>query len=130
MIALFAVALLAASIQSASAAHNADWPIIGLFAQPSSSKNSACGGSCQYIAASYVKNLEAAGARVVPIDYYSTHEELDHLFASLNGFFFPGGGAAFPSSAQYIFGKKLSPRFLNYLGVIRIFRNRSDEEGE
>ena len=71
---------------------NTDWPIIGVFAQPSSSSNAACGGSCQYIAASYVKYLESAGARVVPIDYNPTNEEIDHLFENLNGFFFPGGG--------------------------------------
>ena len=44
---------------------------------------------------------------MVPINYYSTKEELDVLFKSLNGFFFPGGGAAFPSSAQYIFDKTI-----------------------
>lgn len=81
-----------------------EWPIVGLFAQPSTSSNPACNKSCQYIAASYVKYLEAAGARVVPINYYSTEKELDHMFESLNGFFFPGGGAAFPHAAQYIFG--------------------------
>jgi len=41
----------------------------------------------------------------VPINYYATNSELDHLFQSLNGFFFPGGGAAFPASAQYIYDK-------------------------
>jgi len=30
-------------------------PIVGIFAQPSKSKREACGGHCQYIAASYVK---------------------------------------------------------------------------
>ena len=80
-------------------------PIIGLFGQPKSSNITECGGNCQYIAASYVKYLESSGARVVPIDYYSTNEELDFLFSKLNGFFFPGGGAAFPKSAQYIFDK-------------------------
>ena len=34
-----------------------EWPIIGLFAQPSRSTDKACGGNCQYIAASYVKYL-------------------------------------------------------------------------
>lgn len=82
-----------------------DWPIIGLFSQPSTSSSPACGGNCTYIAASYVKYLEAAGARVVPIDFYATHSELDHLFESLNGFFFPGGSAGFPEAAQYVFDK-------------------------
>ena len=82
-----------------------NWPVIGVFTQPSKSANPACGGDCLYLAASYVKNLEAAGARVVPINYYASKEELDELFAGLNGVFFVGGGAVFPSSAQYLFDK-------------------------
>jgi len=85
-----------------------DWPIIGLFSQPSSSSNAACGGKCTYIAASYVKYLESAGARVVPVDYYASNATLDHLFSSLNGFFFPGGSAGFPAQAQYIFDKTVA----------------------
>ena len=45
--------------------------------------------------------FEAAGVRVVPVNYDSTPAELDSLFAQLNGFMFPGGGAAYPPSAQY-----------------------------
>jgi gamma-glutamyl hydrolase len=82
-----------------------DRPIVGVFTQPSSSKQGSCGGDCLYLAASYVKNLEAAGARVVPINYYAGEKELDELFAGLNGIFFVGGGAAFPASAQYLFEK-------------------------
>ena len=80
------------ALQAISVAAATEWPIIGLFAQPSSSSNDACSGSCQYIAASYVKYLEAAGARVIPIDYHSTHDQIDTLFENINGFFFPGGG--------------------------------------
>ena len=107
-----------------------NWPIIGLFTQPTSSNEGDCGGDCVYIAASYVKYLESAGARVVPINYYAKEDEvrfspsimvtisilnmfctryhstqLDELFASLNGIMFPGGGAAYPTSAQYMFNK-------------------------
>lgn len=85
-----------------------NWPIIGIFAQPTTSKEGNCGGNCQYIAASYVKYLESAGARVVPIDYYSTPSELDTLLSSLNGVFFTGGGSAFPAAAQYAFDKVVS----------------------
>jgi len=80
-------------------------PIIGIFAQPTSSTEGDCKGSCTYIAASYVKYIEASGARVVPIDYYATTAELDALLPSLNGVLFPGGGSAFPSSAQHTFNK-------------------------
>jgi gamma-glutamyl hydrolase len=82
-----------------------DRPIIGVFTQPSSSKEGNCGGSCLYLAASYVKYLESAGARVVPINYYAKEAELDNVFKSVNGVFFPGGGSSFPTSAQYLFDK-------------------------
>lgn len=82
-----------------------NFPIVGVFTQPTSNKDPACGGDCLYLAASYVKYIESAGARVVPINYYAHPEELDDVFSKVNGFLFPGGGAAFPESAQYIFDK-------------------------
>ena len=115
---MFAILLLGAvgSAVTAATAGTADsrqqtennMPIIGVFAQPSSSSNEACGGDCQYIAGSYVKYLESAGARVVPIDFHSSDETIDHLFDNLNGFFFPGGGAVFPAAAQYVFDKTVA----------------------
>lgn len=85
-----------------------NYPIIGVFTQPSSSNEGNCKGSCMYLAASYVKYLEAAGARVVPINYSATKAELDTIFNSVNGVFFPGGGSSFPSSAQYMFDKAVA----------------------
>jgi len=82
-----------------------NWPIVGVFSQPTTLSDPSCGGNCTYIAASYVKFLESAGVRVVPVNYFATEPELDHLFASLNGFLFTGGASAFPHSAQYIFDK-------------------------
>lgn len=82
-----------------------NFPIIGVFTQPSTSKEGNCNGNCMYLAASYVKYLESAGARVVPINYSASKAELDTIFNSVNGIFFPGGGSAYPSSAQYIFDK-------------------------
>jgi len=82
-----------------------NWPIIGVFTQPTTSTAGDCGGNCLYVAASYVKYLESAGARVVPINYYASNAELDTLFNSINGIFFPGGSSAFPASAQYMFDK-------------------------
>ena len=60
------------------------------------------------MAASYVKEIESSGARVVPVNYYASKDELDLLFESLNGFFFVGGGAVYPESAQYIFDKTVA----------------------
>lgn len=96
------VLLLLASALPSSLALN-EWPIIGMFTQPSSSSREECGGDCLYLAASYVKQIEQAGARVVPVNYYASEEEIDDLFQKLNGFFFVGGGAAFPKSAQRVF---------------------------
>lgn len=81
------------------------YPIIGVFTQPSSSREGSCGGKCLYLAASYVKYLEAAGARVVPVNYYATAAQLDTMLRSVNGVLFPGGGSSFPSSAQYVYDK-------------------------
>ncbi|XP_068578420.1 zgc:171566 isoform X2 [Cebidichthys violaceus] len=44
-----------------------------------------------YIAASYVKYLEGAGARVVPIRINRTEEEYANIFYSINGLLLPGG---------------------------------------
>lgn len=62
-----------------------EWPIVGIFAQPSSDSHPDCGGSCQYIAASYVKAIESSGARVVPINFYASDEMLTSQFEQLNG---------------------------------------------
>ncbi|XP_063062669.1 gamma-glutamyl hydrolase-like [Engraulis encrasicolus] len=68
-----------------------DRPIIGVLAQEM--KTPEPYGS-SYIAASYVKTLEAAGARVVPVRVVNrTEEEYHQLFKSLNGLLLPGGAA-------------------------------------
>mmetsp|Transcript_19062 Transcript_19062/g.37415 ORF Transcript_19062/g.37415 Transcript_19062/m.37415 type:complete len:344 (-) Transcript_19062:1794-2825(-) len=64
-----------------------DRPIIGVLSQPNDD------GPGEYVAASYVKNLEMAGARVVPVRYTSSEKELRRIFESVNGLFFPGGSA-------------------------------------
>jgi gamma-glutamyl hydrolase len=79
-------------------------PIIGILAQPYQSDNSPY----SYIAASYVKYVESAGARVVPIFYNSTQEQLKSLFSQINGIIFPGGGSELVRtplfySAQYLY---------------------------
>ena len=45
-----------------------------------------------YIAASYVKYLEASGARVVPVPVGVSDDQLDEIFQGVNGVIFPGGG--------------------------------------
>eukprot|EP00066_Takifugu_rubripes_P004707 XP_003968229.1 PREDICTED: gamma-glutamyl hydrolase [Takifugu rubripes] len=66
-----------------------DRPIIGILAQEVRSPSPYI----SYIAASYVKTLESAGARVVPVMVNQTEEEYKALFNSINGILFPGGGS-------------------------------------
>ncbi|XP_059837809.1 gamma-glutamyl hydrolase-like [Hypanus sabinus] len=73
-------------------------PVIGILAQQMPNKFADYGGS--YIAASYVKYLESAGARVVPISTKLSEAEYQKLFYSLNGVLFPGGGVNLRTS-QY-----------------------------
>ncbi|XP_062335527.1 gamma-glutamyl hydrolase [Osmerus eperlanus] len=91
---LFNLAL-SATFPSCSSAKRNDAPIIGVLAQevfePQPHMTS-------YIAASYVKFLESAGARVVPVMVNQTLEEYKSLFNSLNGVLYPGGGVSIVSS--------------------------------
>mmetsp|Transcript_12905 Transcript_12905/g.31026 ORF Transcript_12905/g.31026 Transcript_12905/m.31026 type:complete len:311 (+) Transcript_12905:52-984(+) len=89
-----------AAIAGAGAA--GPFPVVGIFSAPSSSTVPECGGNCEYIAASYIKYVESAGARAIPISYYSTNEEIDAVVDQVNGILFPGGGADIPDAAQRI----------------------------
>ncbi|XP_004435789.1 PREDICTED: gamma-glutamyl hydrolase [Ceratotherium simum simum] len=77
---------------SAPRAAASEKPIIGILMQKCREKDLKSLGKF-YIAASYVKYLESAGARVVPIRLDLTHEEYEKLFHSINGILFPGGSA-------------------------------------
>ncbi|KAM9713210.1 gamma-glutamyl hydrolase [Menidia menidia] len=72
-----------------------DRPVIGVLAQevyePKPNQSA-------YIAASYVKFVEAAGARVVPVMINQTLEDYTKLFNSINGILYPGGGVSIISS--------------------------------
>ncbi|XP_076027115.1 gamma-glutamyl hydrolase [Genypterus blacodes] len=65
-------------------------PIIGVLAQENLPDDRFAQGS-SYIAASYVKYLEGAGARVVPIRISLTKEEYTKIFNTINGLLLPGG---------------------------------------
>ena len=71
-------------------------PIIGIYAQPSSRHG-------EYIAASYVKWVESAGGRAIPIPYNASKPQLKQLFHSINGLLFPGGSAHMLDAAQYLY---------------------------
>ncbi|XP_015267192.1 PREDICTED: gamma-glutamyl hydrolase [Gekko japonicus] len=71
-------------------------PILGILAQETDKSFQKHGSS--YIAASYVKFIESAGARVVPIRLNRSDEEYNKIFHSINGILYPGGGADLKTS--------------------------------
>lgn len=62
-----------------------DRPLIGILTQACHH----CPGK-SYVAAAYVKWIESAGGRAVPVRFYVSDEELRRLFNTLNGLIFPG----------------------------------------
>lgn len=108
-----------------------DVPIIGIFAQPS-----PVSGGQDYIAASYVKWVEAAGARSIHVPFDATEADIDFLVKSVNGFLFPGGSAGLSVIVPYIFQKamevndagKYFPVWATCLGfewMMKIFSNNT-----
>jgi gamma-glutamyl hydrolase len=71
-------------------------PVIGILSQPDPDN-----ADVFYIAASYVKWLEAGGARSIPIPYDASNELFDELFTEMDGLLLPGGTAAFPPVLNY-----------------------------
>ena len=67
-------------------------PIFGMLTQPipSSWRHDLELGSSAFIESSHVDFLQAAGARVVPIDYRTDPVQLTKLLEQLNGFYIPG----------------------------------------
>ena len=66
-------------------------PIIGIVTLPSQYSPLYPSSNYSYLASSYVKFIEAGGARVVPIQYDLASSEVSQLFNYLNGFVFTGG---------------------------------------
>ncbi|NP_034411.2 gamma-glutamyl hydrolase precursor [Mus musculus] len=90
--------------------HGSERPIIGVVMQECFGKMAKLGN--YYIAASYVKYIESAGARVVPIRPDLSDAEYEELFRSINGVLLPGGGANLTDSgysrvAKIFFSKAL-----------------------
>ncbi|MEW5313388.1 MAG: hypothetical protein WDW38_004959 [Sanguina aurantia] len=64
-------------------------PMIGILSQP----GEPAPKGMSYIAASYIKWVESAGARAVPILYDMSEQEIKRRFSLVNGILLPGGGA-------------------------------------
>ncbi|CAI7851414.1 unnamed protein product [Closterium sp. NIES-53] len=76
-----------------------DQPLIGILSQPGDGDggraprfNAKEDLNVSYIAASYVKWVESAGARPVPILYDDPHWLMEKKFRAINGLILPGGG--------------------------------------
>jgi gamma-glutamyl hydrolase len=80
-----------------------DRPVIGILAQPISDIEKTYTPNRQYIAASYIKYIESAGGRVVPINWYSTREEIFDLLPNLNGLLLTGGGSPYHDVIDYLY---------------------------
>lgn len=78
-------------------------PVIGIVSQKVTSKYTPKVTSAEtYIAASYVKYMEMAGAQVVPILPSYSEKRILKILKSINGVLFPGGSAPlFPKDSGY-----------------------------
>ncbi|XP_076063691.1 gamma-glutamyl hydrolase-like [Oratosquilla oratoria] len=86
-------------------------PIIGILSQQLGRSmrkvESLSSNYDSYIAASYVKYIEMAGARVVPILIGQNESYYDDILGKINGVVFPGGGASIKSGPYHEAGKKI-----------------------
>ena len=100
---LFSVLVLLLSIaRTAAAAVLNNAPVIGVLAEPTTTafaKLTQYGTS--FLPSSYVKWLESAGARVVPLPFDLPKDQLQQRLGGLNGVFFPGGDASINNNSPY-----------------------------
>ena len=66
-------------------------PLVGVLSQPGLMQIDGVPANYSYIAASYVKFVEMAGARAVPIPYDAPADEITRIFQQVNGVLLPGG---------------------------------------
>ena len=78
-------------------------PIIGILAQECQPYFSPELCNTSYIAASYVKHIEAGGARVVPVLIDQEDDYYQRIFNSTNGLLLPGGDVSLSNSGNLIF---------------------------
>lgn len=96
--ALTFLAVLASSSVYAFKSNGAQTPVIGILSSPNDESDPSQGS---FIIDHYVKFLEAAGARVVPVIYDQPQESLDNLQSKLNGILFTGGGLSLAEDTTY-----------------------------
>lgn len=76
-------------------------PVVGVLTQPRENYTE------YYVASSYVKWLELAGARAIPIPYDAPDHLVDEIFEQINGLLFPGGDSDLPASARRLWARAL-----------------------
>lgn len=99
---LFVVVATATAAVTATAAAQDSRPVIAIFSQPSPVSSGE-----DYIAASYVKWVEAAGARSVHVPYLTSKTDIDSLVTTVNGFLFPGGSVDASDIVPYMYQKAM-----------------------
>ena len=83
-------------------------PVIGILSQPLDSDfdgDSRFDGYDSYLMAAYVKFVEAAGARVVPLIWGEPEEVTIDKLSKLNGVLFPGGDNDYDAFGRMIIAK-------------------------
>jgi gamma-glutamyl hydrolase len=77
---------------------------VGVLTQPRFQENNE---TEYYVASSYVKWLELAGARAIPIPYDAPDKLVDEVFQQINGLLFPGGASDLPGAARRLWKRAL-----------------------
>jgi len=78
-----------------------DSPIIGIYSLTYNQTTT------DYIAASYIKWIESAGGRVVPLPYNITEAGVKSSLSALNGLIFTGGGGSWTPNAANLYNLAL-----------------------
>ena len=87
---------------------NTNKPVIGILSQTledSMAADPRYEGYTSYISSTYVRWIESAGARVVPITSEESLESVADKLSKLNGVVLPGGGGDYNTTAEFIFNK-------------------------
>ena len=88
--------LIALNLFGSTVAKFTDRPVIGVFTRYNENTEE------NVIAASYIKWLESAGARSIPIHMDTSETELKDIFRNINGLLLPGGIAHLNESTRYM----------------------------
>lgn len=103
-----------------------DRPIIAILSQPTHYR-SPSGKKQSYIAASYVKFLESAGAQVIPLLFDDDENTIKTLLSQVNGLLFPGGDAEFFTHNS--FGERSLTKFAKQGKFLTDLVRKTNENG-